>query len=107
MKYTRLPTLPVFTEPGTPAESRTFIAYKAVAATALFTVSFFLGVVFDKVVGGNKASVAHCGDYGSINAFPDGTISQGNPISFLMLYLMLINDSLPLISRQSTHTPLP
>ncbi|OJJ07031.1 hypothetical protein ASPVEDRAFT_88297 [Aspergillus versicolor CBS 583.65] len=76
MKYTRLPTLPVFTEPGTPAESRAFIAYKAVAATALFSVSFFLGVVFDKVVGGNKASVAHCGDYGSINSFPDGTISQ-------------------------------
>lgn len=82
MKYTRLPTLPVFTEPDTPAESRAFIAYKAVAATVLLSVGFFLGVVFDNVVGGNKASVAHCGDLGSINASPDVTIPQGNLVSF-------------------------
>lgn len=81
MKYTRLPTLPVFTEPDTLEGNRISTVFKIIAAAAFFSVGFVLGVVFHKAVGGNNAS-AHCGDNGSINIFPNGTIPQGNSRPF-------------------------
>lgn len=105
MKYTRLPTLPVFTEPDTPEGNRISTACKIVAAAAFLSVGFVLGVVFHKAVGENNAS-AHCGDNGSINIFPNGTIPQGNSRPF-GYSLILIYVSLSFLSCHAAHTPLP